>query len=158
VALHLDGLVVPDDGILAVTSIDEWAATDRVKTANGSPSVFGVASAAVERLLTGRDDAGRATGGALRNQIDAVRREAYGLSDDAEPGEHLHRRVQLRAEALRLCVDATTALVVSRGGQAMLRSDDAQLLARWALFLTVQAQTPPVREALLTVMSRSLGP
>lgn len=155
VALHLDGVVVPDAGILAVTPIGEWAAADRVKTANVSPSVLGVASAAVERLLDGSDEAGRATGQTLRSRVDAVRREAYGLIDDAEPGEHLDRRVQLRAEALRLCVDAATALVVSRGGRAMLRSDDAQLLARWGLFLTVQAQTLPLREALLSVMSRS---
>lgn len=149
VALHLDGLVVPDDGILAVTPIAEWAAADSHTTANVSPAVFGVAQAAVERLRLGADPAGRDSGAALGDAINGVRAEAYDLIDHAAPGEQLGRRLDLRAEALRLCVDAATALVVSRGGRAMMRTDDAQLLARWALFLTVQAQTADLRAELL---------
>jgi len=153
VPLVLDGLVVPDDGILAVTSMDDWAATDGRKTANVSPAVFGVADAAVQRLLGGQEGAGQAAGTALRAAVDEVRREAYDLLDNAEPHQQLDRRVALRAHALRLCVEATTALVVSRGGRALVRSDDAQLLARWALFLTVQAQTPALRAELLATLA-----
>lgn len=149
VPLHLDGLVVPDDGILAVVPLDDWAVADRAKTANVSPSVLGVAQAAVDRLVRGDDPAGQDAGAALREAVDAVRVEAYYLIDDPDPGDHLDRRLGLRAEALRLCVDSSTALVVSRGGRAMLRSDEAQLLARWALFLTVQAQTAELRTELL---------
>jgi alkylation response protein AidB-like acyl-CoA dehydrogenase len=158
VPLLLDGLVVPEDGIVAVSSMDDWAVADRSKTANVSPAVLGVAAAATERLLGGDDESGQAAGAALKAAVDEVRSEAYDLIDNAEPGQHLDRRVDLRALALTLCVEATTALVVSRGGRAMLRSDDAQLLARWALFLTVQAQTPALRSALLASLARSGAP
>lgn len=158
VPLHLDGLVVPDDGVLAVVSVAEWAAADREKTASVSPSVLGVAQAAADRLVAGDDLAGRDTGAALRDAIHDVRVEAYALIDEAAPTEHLDRRLSLRAEALRLCVDSTTALVVSRSGRAMLRSDDAQLLARWALFLTVQAQTADLRGELLRAYPRPRTP
>lgn len=158
VPLHLQGLVVPEEGIVAAVPIDEWTAADRRKTANVSPSVLGVADAASERLVVGDDRAGRDAGAALRDAIDDLRVEAYDLLDNADPGEHLTRRLTLRAEAVRLCVDAATALVASRGGRALLRSDDAQLLARWALFLTVQAQTADLRMALLSGYPRPSGP
>jgi hypothetical protein len=154
VPLLVDGLLVPDEGILAVVPIEQWAATDRTKTANASPSVFGVTAATVDRLLSGHDESGRAAGARLADTMAVVRDEAYALIDRVDPHEMLDRRLQLRAHALRLCVDATTALVVSRGGRAMLTSDDAQMLARWSLFLTVQAQTPALREALLTALAR----
>ena len=149
VPLHLDRLLVPDDGVLAVVPIGQWAAADRAKTANVSPSVLGVTTAAVNRLLDGADEPGRRAGARLAEQTHAVREQAYAMIDRVDAMERLDRRVELRAQALRLCLDATTALVVSRGGRAMLTSDDAQMMARWALFLTVQAQTPAVREALL---------
>lgn len=154
VPLHLDGLVVPDEGVLDVLPIEQWAASDRARTANVSPSVFGVIAAAVDRLVSGYDDSGRAAGTRLADVAATLRDEAYDLLDHVDPQERLDRRLQLRAQALRLCVDAGTALVVSRGGRAMLTSDDAQMVARWALFLTVQAQTPALREALLTSVAR----
>lgn len=152
VPLHLDGLVVPDEGVLAVTPIEQWAAADRTKTANVSPSVLGVTNAAVDRLLHGPDEPGRLAGARIAERAASVRDQAYDLIDHVDAYERLDRRLELRAEALRLCVDATTALVVSRGGRAMLTSDDAQMLARWALFLTVQAQTPALREAVLSTV------
>ncbi len=154
VPLHLDGLVVPDEGVLAVTPVEQWAAADRTKTANVSPSVLGVTDAAVDRLLHGPDEQGRLAGVRIAERAASVRSEAYALIDHVDGYEQLDRRLELRAEALRLCVDATTALVVSRGGRAMLTSDDAQMLARWALFLTVQAQTPALRHALLASFGR----
>jgi hypothetical protein len=149
VALVVDDLVVPDDGILAVADIDDWQRSDRARTANVSPSVLGVARAALDRLAGMPDDAARAAAARLSDRLTAVRTQAYRLRDEVDPNAELERRLDLRAQAVALCVQATSALVVARGGRAMLRGDDAQLLARWALFLTVQAQTPPLRTALL---------
>jgi alkylation response protein AidB-like acyl-CoA dehydrogenase len=148
VPVLLDGLVVPEQGVLAVTTIEAWRHNDRAKTANVTPSVFGVTQAAVDRLAE-RGPSAQEAAGRLGQRMAAVRREAYALIDEVEAHDELDRRIDLRAAALATCVQACSALVASRGGRAMLRTDDAQLLARWAMFLTVQAQTPPVREALL---------
>jgi hypothetical protein len=40
--------------------------------------------------------------------------------------------------------------VVAGGGRGMLETARAQLYARWALFISVQAQTALLRAALLT--------
>lgn len=149
VPLMLDGLTVPDEGVLSVQPIHGWLAADRLTTTNVSPAVLGVAQAAADRLQAGPDRVGREVSAPLLARIAAVRDEAYALIDGVEPGHQLGRRLELRARGLSLCLQTTNALVVSRGGRAMLRSDDAQLLARWALFLTVQAQTSDLRGALL---------
>lgn len=151
VPLHLDELVVPDSGVLAVEHIDDWCRADERATANVSPAVFGVAQAAIDRLRRSPDTSAQATGRRMNTVLADVRAEAYALIDDqVDTHTSTNRRLQLRTRALRLGVDATTALIVSRAGQAMQRSDDAQLLARWALFLTVQAQTRQLRTALLS--------
>lgn len=150
VPLHLDELVVPDSGVLAVEHIDDWRSADERATANVSPAVLGVAQAAIDRLRRGPDTTAQATGRRMNTVLAHLRDEAYTLIDESDSHGRVNRRLELRTRALRLCVDATTALVVSRAGQAMQRSDDAQLLARWALFLTVQAQTRQLRTALLS--------
>jgi len=150
VALHLDELVVPDSGVLSVTHIEEWRRADEHSAANVSPAVLGVTQAAVDRLRRVADPTAAAAARRMSRRLGDLRDEAYALIDDVDPHQKIARRLELRAQAIRLCVDATTALVVSRAGQAMLRTDDAQLLARWALFLAVQAQTTPLRAALLS--------
>jgi alkylation response protein AidB-like acyl-CoA dehydrogenase len=149
VPLVLDDLVVPDDGVLSVLPIEQWTQDDRAKAANVSPAVLGVTAATLDRLAGLEHDASRSTAAVLTEALDAVRVGAYDLIDHTAPHEQLDLRVQLRAQALRLCVDAAAALVAARGGRAMLRTDDAQMLARWASFLTVQAQTADLRNALL---------
>ncbi len=149
VTLHLEGLIVPDDGVLAVRPVVDWQRADRAAAANVSPSVLGVTQSAVDRLAACPDPAGQDAAERLRERLQAIRIEAYGLIDDVDPQHELGRRLELRADALRLCLDATSALVVAGAGRSMLRSDHAQLLARWAMFLTVQAQTAELRTALL---------
>lgn len=153
VPLALDDLVVPDDGVLAVVPLDQWARADRAKAANVSPAVLGVTGAALARLARLEDDSARSTAQSLGSALDAVREEAYDLIDHDDPQQRLDRRVDLRAQALQLCVDAATALVAARGGRAMLPTDEAQMFARWASFLTVQAQTAELRNAVLTGVS-----
>jgi len=142
-------LIVPDDGVLAVRPVVDWQRADRAAAANVSPSVLGVTQSAVDKLAACPDPAGQDAAERLRERLQAIRIEAYGLIDDVDPQHELGRRLELRADALRLCLDATSALVVAGAGRSMLRSDHAQLLARWAMFLTVQAQTAELRTALL---------
>ena len=51
-----------------------------------------------------------------------------------------------RARLGELCVRATSALVASTGGSALFVEQQAQRLAREALFLLVQGQTPEIKQ------------
>jgi alkylation response protein AidB-like acyl-CoA dehydrogenase len=149
VPLELRDLVVGDDGVLAVEPLEQWRRHDEAKTANLGPGVVGAAEATLRLLATSRDDAAREAAARLAGRLAAVRQEAYALADEADPFEHLERRLQLRAAGIELCLQASAAAVVAGGGRAMLGTDPAQLYARWALFLSVQAQTAPLRRELL---------
>jgi hypothetical protein len=149
VPLELRDLVVGDDGVLAVVDVQDWRRTDEMRTVNLSPAVVGVTQAALRLLALGRDEAGQQAAAHLAARLARVRDEAYALLDEAEPEEHLDRRLQLRAAGIELCLQACTATVVAGGGRAMLQTERAQLYARWALFLSVQAQTVPLRRELL---------
>lgn len=149
VPLHLDGLVVGDDGVLQVVPIEQWRDEDEATTANVTPAVFGVADAAVSLLAAGREDVARDAGARLRADVAGVRAEAYRLLDEVPAGERLDDRLAVRAEAIRLCLHAAQSAVIAGGGRSMLRTERAQLYARWALFLAVQAQTSRLRAALL---------
>jgi alkylation response protein AidB-like acyl-CoA dehydrogenase len=148
VPLHLDDVQVGDDGVLAVEPVEQWRRHDEAKAANVSPAVLGVTHAALRLLSTGRDDRAWRAADRLRPRADAVREEAYALLD-ADASLDVARRLELRAEAIRLGLHATQLAVIAGGGRSMLRTDRAQLYARWALFLSVQAQTAPLRAALL---------
>ena len=152
VSLRLSQLVVPDAGVLCVVPSDEWRAKDQATSANVSPAVIGVTQAALDRLAKGPDDVGRSLATTLAQRLTSLRAHAYELIDHNPPGDYRDLRLRLRAEALTLCRDATAALVMARGGRALTRTDDAQLLDRWAQFLTVQAQTRELRRVQLDAM------
>jgi alkylation response protein AidB-like acyl-CoA dehydrogenase len=153
VALILDDLPVPPDAVVVVQPAAEWAASDALMTVNAPPAAFGLAESALRLLAehgVRRDepaplDAARA----LAARVAAVRARAYALLDEAEPGEALDERLELRATALRLGVECATALVTAGAGGAMLSTSPAQRKAREALFLLVQAQTAQIRAATL---------
>lgn len=149
VPLELRDLVVGDDGVLAVLPVEQWRRDDEAKTVNLAPGVVGATAAALRLLASSRDEPARQAAGRLGDRLARVRDEAYALVDEADPFEHLERRLQLRAEGIGLCLQASTAAVVAGGGRALLDTDRAQLYARWALFLAVQAQTAPLRRELL---------
>ena len=150
VTLHLDGYVVADADVVLRTPRATWAATDAAAGANVQPSTFGVARAALVELA-GRDEA---TATSLSARLDDVRRRAYGLMDDVPASDALEERLALRAEALLLGVEATSALVTSVGGRAMTGANPAQRWAREALFHLVFAQTRPAR---VTTLARIAG-
>lgn len=148
VSLQLDGLWVPDDAVALHAPYESWAASDRPKPTNASPAVFGVAESALSLLE--QDDP---TTKALRLRLDKVRRQAYALADHPAPHEHMEERLALKTKAFDLMRTATTAAVVAGGGRAIDLDSRAQRLAREAMFLLVQGQTPEVRRAHLASLS-----
>ncbi|CAL9351979.1 acyl-CoA dehydrogenase family protein [Streptomyces sp. enrichment culture] len=151
VSLTLDGLWVPKESVVLRTPREEFARVDVPRSTNTSPAVFGVARAALDLLAAAPDGPGAA--GALRARLDEVRERAYALADHPVPGEHVAERLALRTRAYDLLRAATTAAVVSGGGRATSLDHPAQRLAREAMFLLVQGQTAPVREAHLEALA-----
>ncbi|MFI9564263.1 acyl-CoA dehydrogenase family protein [Streptomyces rishiriensis] len=146
VSLKLDGLWLPEEAVAVRTPYEQWAATDRARAANVGPAVFGVTGAALALL---DED----TAAPFQARLTALRGEAYALADHPAPHEHPARRLALRARAFELMRAATTAAVVAGGGRSMLLTNRAQRLAREALFLMVQGQTPASRAAHLTALA-----
>jgi len=146
VSLGLDGLRLPEEAVVLRVPYERWSATDRWKTVNANPAVFGIARAALTLL-----DEETAT--ALGSRLERVRREAYALADEAASHEHVKERLALRTQAYEVLQAATTAAVVTGGGRTMLLTHRAQRLAREALFLLVQGQTQESRRAHLNALA-----
>ncbi|SES23499.1 Acyl-CoA dehydrogenase, N-terminal domain [Streptomyces sp. yr375] len=145
VSLHLDGLWLPEEAVALRTPHHTWSTTDRLKTVNTNPAVFGITEAALTLL-------DETTAPPLRARLTDVRREAYALADEAAPHEHLAERLALRTQAYEVMQATTTAAVVTGGGRSMLLTNKAQRLAREALFLMVQAQTTESRGSHLKAL------
>ncbi|MEU6352310.1 acyl-CoA dehydrogenase family protein [Streptomyces sp. NPDC047072] len=143
VTLELDGFRLPEEAVALRTPYDRWAATDRTKTVNTNPAVFGVTS----RALTFVDEE---TAAPLRLRLSQLRDAAYTLADSAD---HLDERLSLRTRSYELMQAATTAAVVSGGGRSMKLDSTPQRLAREALFLMVQAQTKESRRSHLNALA-----
>ncbi|MFF8971759.1 acyl-CoA dehydrogenase family protein [Streptomyces sp. NPDC014995] len=149
VSLDLDGFWLPEEAVVLRTPYERWAAADRVKTVSAGPAVFGITESALALL---DED----TAAPLRARLTEVRREAYALADHPVPHEFLEERLARRTEAYEVLRAATTAAVVAGGGRSMLLSSRAQRLAREALFLLVQGQTPESRTAHLNALAGGL--
>ncbi|MEU6816744.1 acyl-CoA dehydrogenase family protein [Streptomyces sp. NPDC046860] len=147
VSLELDGLRVPEEAVALRVPYAGWAPTDRAKTLNTSPAVFGVASAALSLL----DDA---TAAPLRARLADVRARAYALADHPSPLARTEERLAVRAEAYAALNAATTAAVVAGGGRSMSVTSKAQRLAREGMFLLIQGQTAETRRAHLEALVR----
>ena len=158
VGAELKGLKVTSDQVGAVLSKPKWAALDAQRTANASPAVFGVLRATLSSLeqvgqLRGAPEA-VSLAHRWSDRTREIRGRAYALMDGVPPTERMQERVLLRAEALHLAQQATSALVAVSGGKAMLLTSPAQRWAREALFYLVQAQTLPLRQNLLALYNR----
>ncbi len=153
VRLELAGLAVADDDVLLVQRVADWLDIDRNGAANVVPAVFGVAERALGALRLASAARGSAAGTAAADALDArlagVRQRAAALLDDVPAGEQHAERLAARASAQQLMLDATAAYVAVGAGASMTADAEAQRLARAALFLLVQGQTPPARDALL---------
>ena len=87
--------------------------------------------------------------GPLDEQLARCRTQLDTAGPDAMPGA--------RAAACELALRATAALVVSQGSRAILADQDAQRLAREALFLLVFGSRPPIRQTLAGLLTRPVG-
>ncbi|MGW3340314.1 acyl-CoA dehydrogenase family protein [Streptomyces sp. NPDC001009] len=146
VSLELDGLRVPDESVALRVPYADWAPTDRAKTLNTNPAVFGIAAAALSLL----DDR---TAAPLRSRLADIRTRAYALADHPAPLERTEERLAVRAEAYAALDTATTAAVVAGGGRSMSLTSRAQRLAREGMFLLIQGQTAQTRQAHLRALT-----
>jgi len=153
VALTLEDLRVDDADVVEVAGAGGWLAADALRTANPTPNVFGLQRECVRRLAetaAERDDGtAAALAHALGQEGARLHRVAETLLDDVAPDDLVEDRLAVRASALELALRSATALVAATGGSAMSLDAAPQRLAREAVFYLVQAQTPPVREAVL---------
>ncbi|MFI8348811.1 acyl-CoA dehydrogenase family protein [Streptomyces sp. NPDC085596] len=147
VSLELDRLRVPDDSLALRIPYADWAPTDRAKTLNTNPAVFGIAAAALSLL---DDD----TAAPLRTRLTDIRTRAYALADHPSPLERVEERLAVRAEAYAALTTATTAAVAAGGGRSMSLTSRAQRLAREGMFLLIQGQTAETRRAHLEALAR----
>jgi alkylation response protein AidB-like acyl-CoA dehydrogenase len=158
VVLSLESVVIADDDIALRQPYEEWLAGDAV-VANANAAIFGVARSAVALLRdTGaarQEDATIEAATIFDAEMSDVRARCYALADELPANEAMDERLACRAEALELLIAVTSALVAANAGQGMALSSAAQRKAREALFLVVQAQTGPAREATLRRWSAS---
>ncbi len=158
VRLSVDDLFVPDSHVVLRQPVEGWLHNDKRQTVNPGPAVFGLTGAAL-RLLAKRSAEASLTPGVeaarrLGERLAHCRAEAERLLETVPPDDAHGERLALRAQAQRLMIDATTALVVAGGGRSMTATDPAQRHAREAAFLLVQAQTRPAREVMLEQWTR----
>ncbi|MFJ8331713.1 acyl-CoA dehydrogenase family protein [Streptomyces sp. NPDC094437] len=150
VSLSLDGLWLPDTSVVRRTPRATFAPADLARAANTSPAVFGVTRAALNLLAdAGEPESARV----LRERLDALRTSAYTLAEHPAPEAHVPERLALKTQAFTLLRTATTAALVARGGRSMSLQDPTQRLARAALFLHIQAQTPASRTTHLKALT-----
>lgn len=148
VGLDIDGLLVQDaDAVLAMPYAD-WRTVDIARNANVQPSTFGIALATLDALADRAPELARE----LRSAVLDVRAQAYRLIDEAPHEEQVNRRLELRARALLLGMQAATALVTSRGGAAFSFDSVGQRLLRAAAHQLVHSQDQPVRAATLDAL------
>jgi len=148
--LRLEGLLIPDDDVVAILDGESWRLSDSDKTANANPAIFGVARGAIcelDDLATARSDTRmRALADRLADECREIRALAYAAIDDEAD---VDTRLRLRARALDHVMRACTAVVTARAGASMMSGCSAERRVREALFLQVQAQTAATRGAML---------
>ncbi|SNY69055.1 acyl-CoA dehydrogenase [Paractinoplanes atraurantiacus] len=128
------------ESVLDVTPLDEWLRADAAGTADAKPHHFGLARTVLRELAA--EPAARQVAETWAPRVERLRQRAYAGGEVAE-------RLRVRVEIGEVLSTLTRALVVVRAGRGLALDDTAQLHARSALFLLVQAQTTAVREAQL---------
>lgn len=145
VSLRLERLFVADAQILTRVPRPEFLAGQAIGIRLNGTFPVGVAERCA-RLLA-QADRGEQSQRLLARADDVRSRLDAGLGDP----EVL---VQARADGADLAVESANCLIAARGGAALLRTDPAQLLARWAMFTLVAASRGPLKEALVLRYSR----
>ena len=151
--MTLESVEIPDTNVAVLMDFDEWSAADAKKTVDVNPATFGVIRGALGDLHA---TAERRNDQQIRDVVEdltertiTLRRAAYTLIDD---GSSADTRIALRAQALRLAVEATTAVITAQAGASMRTGCSAERRLREAMFLQVQAQTAVTRSASLSLL------
>jgi alkylation response protein AidB-like acyl-CoA dehydrogenase len=139
VALRFDRHFVPEGRLSVVQPLAEWLERDAAGLRTNGSLSLGVGSRCVSLL---GDEAARHS---LVRRLDEARSALAGASVGELPAA--------RATACLAALDCAAALVAAGGGRAMLRSEHAQRLAREAMFLLVQGQTPSIRRGQLDMLA-----
>lgn len=149
IALH--NVFLTDDVLLQRMPFHAWQQADMLKTSQTNPAFFGVVRSAVAELAdigVERDDPViRTFVTVLTRECQELRRRAY--APDSGP--------ETRAQALRLTLHASTAVVIARAGAAMRSGSCAERRMRAALFMQVQAQTLVGRDTALRSLTEEFA-
>jgi alkylation response protein AidB-like acyl-CoA dehydrogenase len=135
VELRFSGHFVPADRVAGTIALAGWQHQDRAGLRMNGSLALGLAARCAQLIGAGP----------LDDQLTACR---AGL-DAADPD----RLPAARAAACELAMRAAAALVVTRGATAIRASQDAQRLAREALFLLVFGSRPTIKQALAGLLT-----
>lgn len=148
--VHLDGIELADDEIVAVLDLDAWRRRDLGVASDARSHHFGLAQTVLAELAA--DDHGRGVAEAWAPQIAEIRATAYALADaslEHGPEHRLEERLATKVASADALGVLTRALLAARSGRGLASDDTAQLHARSALFVLVQGQTTAVKAAQL---------
>jgi len=137
VELSLDNHPVSEKSVTTVEAFSDWAEKYRHGLRSNGSNPLGVTSRATS--LLGPSPFDQQLGDA-RSRINSAKTEELP---------------EARAILGDLCVRATSALVATVGGSALFVEQQAQRLAREALFLLVQGQTPEIKQHHLKLLTGS---
>ncbi|HYF01720.1 MAG TPA: acyl-CoA dehydrogenase family protein, partial [Planctomycetota bacterium] len=150
VTLEARGLVVPESDVVDVRSADWIRENDRLAVALQSPLALGCAQAGIDVLRARGDAAATEAAARLQSALEAARQQAYAAMEEPAPPE---KALQARAAAIALAGRCAHAAVVAWAGAGNLADHPAQRVYREALAFSVLALTPPIRQAVLEVLS-----
>jgi alkylation response protein AidB-like acyl-CoA dehydrogenase len=131
VSAHFEDHEVPAARLTSVEAMESWIARDNAGLWRNGSFPLGIARRCAS--LIGSD--------LFEDEIIACRSALRGSSPSGV--------TEARAWATDLAVRAASALVASEGGRAVLSSEQAQRLAREAMFLLVFGQTSSIKAAQL---------
>jgi alkylation response protein AidB-like acyl-CoA dehydrogenase len=139
VQLTFTGHPVPQERVTGTLPLDQWRGRDAAGLRTNGSLALGLAARCCELIGPGP----------LDGQLNQCRAALDSAGPDVMPAA--------RAAACELALRATAALVVSQGSTAVLAGQDAQRLAREALFLLVFGSRPPIKESLGGLLTRPAG-
>ncbi|MDQ7903552.1 acyl-CoA dehydrogenase family protein [Phytohabitans sp. ZYX-F-186] len=137
VEVTFDGHHVPAERVTATLPYAEWGARDAAGLRMNGSFALGVAERAIRLLDPGPY--------ALTAELDACRAALDAATPESLP--------VARAAASELAMRAATTLTVAAGARSVLRDHHAQRLVREATFLLVFGSRPPIKSALLKLVS-----
>jgi alkylation response protein AidB-like acyl-CoA dehydrogenase len=135
VELSFSGHPVPAGRVTATLPLAQWRSQDAAGLRSNGSLALGLAARCSELIGPG--------------PLDTQLSQCRTALDTADPAG----LPAARAAACELALRATAALLVSQGSTAILADQDAQRLAREALFLLVFGSRPPIKQALAGLLT-----